>query len=146
MSTDPFDLDSADELRRSVGVLVRAVRDRTAHESDGQIETLGFLMRDGAQSIAALARLRRIRHQSASAVVAELERAGLVARAPDPDDARGVLITLTTAGSDVVTESRRLRAGVVLEAARESLSIDERALLARVPALLDALSEAMADR
>lgn len=144
MSSDPFDLDSADELRRSVGVLVRAVRDRTAEESDGQIETLGFLMRDGAQSIASLARRRRIRHQSASAVVADLEKAGLVGRERDPADARGVLITLTSAGSEMVTESRRIRAEVVLEAARSSLSADDRALLARVPALLDALSEAMA--
>lgn len=146
MSSDPFDLDSADELRRSVGVLVRAVRDRTAEETDGQIETLGFLMRDGSQSIASLARRRRIRHQSASTVVAELERAGLVARAPDPDDARGVLIRLTSAGSAVVTESRRHRAGVVLDAARASLSPEDRALLTRVPALLDALSEAMTGR
>jgi DNA-binding MarR family transcriptional regulator len=31
-----------------------------------------------------------------------LERAGLIARAPDPDDRRGVLITLTDAGHDLI--------------------------------------------
>ena len=31
-----------------------------------------------------------------------LERAGLIARAPDPDDRRGVLITLTRAGHDLI--------------------------------------------
>jgi DNA-binding MarR family transcriptional regulator len=31
-----------------------------------------------------------------------LEEAGLVARAPDPDDRRGTLITLTAAGSSII--------------------------------------------
>lgn len=146
MSNDaptPFDLDAADALRRSVGMVVRAVRDRTGESSDGEIETLGYLMRDGSQSIAALARRRRIRHQSMSAVVAGLVTAGLVERAPDPSDARGVLISLTDAGSEVVSASRRVRAELVLDAARGAMSVDELALLARVPALLDALTEAL---
>jgi DNA-binding MarR family transcriptional regulator len=34
-----------------------------------------------------------------------LERAGLIARTPDPDDRRGTLITLTAAGSRLVDET-----------------------------------------
>jgi DNA-binding MarR family transcriptional regulator len=49
-----------------------------------------------------------------------LERAGLIARQPDPDDRRGIIITLTAAGSsliDTVTEAHmenehRLLAGL----------------------------------
>ncbi|ROQ40125.1 DNA-binding MarR family transcriptional regulator [Frondihabitans sp. PhB188] len=140
----PFTLEDADNLRRSVGTIVRAVRDRTTDESDGQIETLGFLMRDGAQSIAHLARRRAVRHQSMSSIVADLENRGLVARDPDPADARGVLISLTGAGTAVVTESRETRSVVLRDAAMRALVGEDLALLARLPALLDALSAELA--
>ena len=34
-----------------------------------------------------------------------LERAGLIRRTPDPDDRRGVLVCLTTSGSDVARQA-----------------------------------------
>jgi DNA-binding MarR family transcriptional regulator len=142
-STDEFDLEAADRLRRSVGDIVRAVRAVTDARPDNQLETLGYLMRGGPHSIAALARLRRIRHQSMSAIVAELVSQGLVERSPDPGDARGVLIALTGAGSRVVTESRETRATLLLGVAELELDDAERALLARVPPLLDRLSAAL---
>ncbi|BDZ48453.1 hypothetical protein GCM10025867_06940 [Frondihabitans sucicola] len=138
-----FELDTADRLRRSVGDLVRAVRDVTDAAPDNQIETLGYLMRGGPQSIAALARQRRIRHQSMSATVAELASRGLVERSADPSDARGVLIALTEAGSRVVTESREMRATLLLGVAEIALDEADLALLARVPTLLDRLTAAL---
>lgn len=143
-AADPFTLDDADSLRRAVGMVVRAVRDATEatgpDESEGQIETLGFLMRDGDHSIAALARRRRVRHQSMSAIVVDLEARGFVERRADPQDARGVLITLTAQGRGVVQRSRETRSVVVRDAAVASLSPADLELLARVPALLDALT------
>ncbi|MDN3480028.1 helix-turn-helix domain-containing protein, partial [Curtobacterium sp. APC 4022] len=83
MALRDFTLDDADALRRAIGDSTRAVR-RTETTPEGQVETLGFLARDGAQSIAALARLRRVRHQSMRVTVADLEAQGLVERSPDP--------------------------------------------------------------
>jgi DNA-binding MarR family transcriptional regulator len=142
-STGDFDVEAADRLRRAVGDIVRAVRAVTDAAPDNQIETLGYLMRDGSQSIAALARKRRIRHQSMSATVADLVTQGLVARSPDPSDARGVLITLTEAGSRIVTDSRETRATLLLGVAELELDVAELALLARVPSLLDRLTAAL---
>lgn len=139
-----FDLESADRLRRAVGDIVRAVRAVTDTAREHEIETLGYLMRGGPQSIAALARLRRIRHQSMSATVADLVARGLVERSADPSDARGVLIALTSAGSRVVAESRETRAALLLDVAEAQLDEAERALLAQVAPLLDRLTAALA--
>jgi DNA-binding MarR family transcriptional regulator len=136
-------LDSANELRRAVGEIVRAVR-RTEDTPEGQIEALGFLARDGAQSIATLARRRGIRHQSMSATVVELEAHGLVARSADPDDARGILLRLTDAGAEMIRVSRLRRSTVILAAAQTVLTPDERAVLAGVPELFDRLTAALA--
>lgn len=142
MVSEEFTLEDANELRRAIGESVRAVR-RTETTPDGQIETLGFLVRDGAHSIAALARLRRVRHQTMSATVAELEARGLVVRRPDPEDARGVLVALTESGVAMIAESRQRRSSRVLEAAERALTAEERAVLARAAGVLDKLSAAL---
>lgn len=134
-----FSLDDADELRRAVGELVRAVR-LAEPTPENQIETLGYLARDGALSIAALARRRRIRHQSMSATVVELETQGLVGRSPDPDDARGVLVALTSAGSEMIAQSRLRRSTRILGAAADGLTPAERTVLAAAAPALDKLT------
>ena len=69
-----------------------------------------------------------------------LERAGLIARTPDPDDRRGTLITLTAAGRELVdaaseahlaNEHRLL--GPLSEGERERLAALLRKLLAGLP-------------
>jgi len=146
MSTDAgqqgFTLDDANELRRAIGDSVRAIR-RAETTPEGQIEVLGFLARDGAYSIAALARLRRVRHQTMRVTVADLEAQGLVARTPDPADARGVLISLTDAGRKVIAQSRTQRSARVLAAAEKALTPAERAVLARAASALDKLTAAL---
>jgi DNA-binding MarR family transcriptional regulator len=148
MATDDrhreFTLDDADALRRAIGESVRAIR-RTENTPEGQIEALGFLTRDGAHSIAALARLRRVRHQSMSATVADLEAQGLVERSPDPADARGVLVSVTEAGAAMIAESRVRRSTRILVAADAVLTAEERATLARAAAALDKLTAALHD-
>ena len=69
-----------------------------------------------------------------------LERAGLIERAPDPDDRRGVIVTLTDAGHELidrVTEAhlaneRRILAGLS-EAERERLAALLRKLALTLP-------------
>jgi len=137
-----FTLDDADALRRAIGDSVRAIR-RSETTPEGQIEALGFLARDGAHSIAALARRRRVRHQTMRVTVADLEAQGLVERAPDPSDARGVLVSLTDAGRAVIAESRTRRSARVLAAAEAVLTLEDRAVLARTAGVLERLSAAL---
>ena len=138
-----FTLESADRLRRAVGDMVRTIQQRE-DLPDGLIQTLGFLLREGPQSIAQLARLRRIRHQSMSAAVAELEGKGLVVRSPDPADGRSLIIVLTDAGAALVQQSRDDRSSAILRAAESALTPDELATLARTADLFDKVRVAMA--
>lgn len=140
-----LDLDSANELRRAVGEIVRVIR-RTEDTPEGQIETLGFLVRDGAQSIASLARRRRVRHQSMSGTVAELEVQGLVTRSADPNDARSILVALTSDGVEMIRASRLRRSTLILDAARGVLSPAERELLTEVAAVFDRLTAELNER
>jgi DNA-binding MarR family transcriptional regulator len=74
-----------------------------------------------------------------SSTVADLEAQRLVARTPDPADRRGVLIELTETGADMIRESRRSRSALILEAAEQVLTADERAILAQTAELLEKL-------
>lgn len=142
-ATDPeFTLEHANDLRRVIGETVRAVR-RSEAAPEGQIEVLGFLARDGAQSMAALARLRRVRHQTMRVTVTDLEGKGLVRREPDPDDGRGFLVTLTDEGEAMIAEFRERRARVVRDAAERALTPEERADLVRATIALDKLARAL---
>lgn len=92
----------------------------------------------GTQSLrlSDLAERLRVVARSATDVVDDLERKGLVARAPHPTDRRSTVIELTSAGSRVLAE---------LETARQSdaaryfapLTAKERAELARLLGRLD---------
>ncbi|WP_181408260.1 MarR family winged helix-turn-helix transcriptional regulator [Schumannella sp. 10F1B-5-1] len=137
-----FTLDDANAFRAAIGDSVRAIR-RTETTPAGQIEVLGYLARDGAQSIATLARLRRVRHQTMSATVADLERAGLVSRAPDPADARGVLITATDAGLATIVELRLRRSTELHDAAHAVLTQEERAALVTATTALHKLTASL---
>jgi DNA-binding MarR family transcriptional regulator len=142
MALRDFTLDDANALRGAIGDIVRAVR-RTETTPEGQVETLGFLARDGAQSIATLARARRVRHQTMRVTVADLEARGLVERSPDPTDARGVLVALTDAGRRTVEELRLRRSARVLDAAARALTPAERATLAHAADALVKLTAAL---
>lgn len=70
--------------------------------------TLGAVAH-GPLSVAAIARRRGMKRQSAAEAVAQLEAAGLVARSPDPADARAPLVSLTDRGREVLDAIRPRR-------------------------------------
>jgi DNA-binding MarR family transcriptional regulator len=72
--------------------------------------------------------------------VAELEAAGFVARRPDPDDRRQMLIELTEHGAAELLEDRRRREGWLAHAIATELSPEEQAILARAVPLIDRLT------
>jgi DNA-binding MarR family transcriptional regulator len=134
-----MDEDFGEQLRSAVSLFVHAAREATDVVTPSQIETMGLLARDGALSIAELARRRGVRHQSQSATTVELRETGLVDRIPDPDDRRGWRIALTPAGNRAITASRQRRARWIAEASA-GLGPEDLAVLARVPGILVALA------
>jgi DNA-binding MarR family transcriptional regulator len=101
---------------------------------------LATLRDGGPKRITELAASEAIAQPSVTTLVGRLERDGLVHRAPDPADARAVLVHITAAGRDRLAGMRARRAGV-LEQRLRALSADERARLEYALPALDKLIE-----
>lgn len=134
------DLEAAEELRAAIGDFVRRVR---AHDRipPGQAAVLGHLDRRGTTlSIAELARLEQIKHQSMTRTVGLLVEQGFVTLAPHEHDRRQIVVEATDAGRAALDAERARRATLIDQALRDSLTTEELAVLARVPAILRRVS------
>jgi DNA-binding MarR family transcriptional regulator len=132
---DPAITDAAEALRGAVGEFVRAARN---HEelSGSQLAALGLLDREGPATIAAVAASTRVRHQSATKLVAQLESAGAVEVGPHPVDKRAVEVRITDRGRAVVEAERGRRTAWIAAAMESRLSEEERRYLERAAELL----------
>ena len=103
--------DLEDELRIAVMRLSRRMRlERVDGDvTDGQLSVLFVIAKHGAQTLGSLSEYDRVSPPSMNRTVNMLVEAGLVARDSSPDDGRKVLISLTGAGQNIVTETRRRR-------------------------------------
>jgi DNA-binding MarR family transcriptional regulator len=129
----------ASDLRVVLGQLVRRLRaEHRFPLSHGAV--LGRLDRDGPQSTSDLALAERIRPQSMAQTLGDLEADGLIARRPDPDDGRRVLIELSDSGRHALEQDRRHREGWLARSIDEELSDEEQEVLARAVELLQRLS------
>src|SRR5258708_29203177 len=73
----------------------------------------------------------RLTQPSLSRAVARLERHGWLRRAAAPGDGRGVMVTLTAAGRDVLARGSAVHTQTISELLLDRLSPDEQDLLAR---------------
>jgi DNA-binding MarR family transcriptional regulator len=128
---------SDDNLAEAFWAVARRLRHRTrvALEpwdlSPSLARALSVLARHGDLRLSALAEKLRIVPRSATEVVDDLQRLGLVERRPDPADRRAVLVALTAAGERT---SRAIQEARQAEGARFFAALDEadRVDLARV--------------
>jgi DNA-binding MarR family transcriptional regulator len=128
----------ADELQFVVGALVRQMRSVSpAHDiSLSQVSVLKRLDREGPHTVADLARLDKITHQSVTVSVDALADRGLVRRVPDAADRRRKLVTITDDGLRLLTERREAGAENLAVAIASDLTGTERAHLARAIPLM----------
>ena len=89
--------DLANELRIVLGQLVRRLRADNVLPTS-HLAVLSRLDRTGAQTTSGLAAAEHMRPQSMAHTIGELEKEDLVARRPDPDDGRQILVDLTKRG------------------------------------------------
>ena len=115
----------ASELRLILGRLIRRLRSE-GRIPIAQLAVLGRLDRGGPATVSALATAERVRPQSMSQTVSELEADGFVTRRPDPTDRRQLLVELTDAGTATLADERRHREGWLARAIAEDLSPAER--------------------
>jgi DNA-binding MarR family transcriptional regulator len=130
----------ASELRVVLGGLIRRLRAERRF-SLSQASVLGRLDREGTMSIGDMAVAERVRPQSMTQTIADLEADGLIERRPDPSDGRRILVELTAQGRQTLEQDRREREGWLARAIAEDLSAQEQQLLMRSLALLRRLSE-----
>ena len=134
---------SAATIRRATTRLQRRLRAEGAPGglSTGKLSVLGHLFRAPPMTPGELAAADSLQPQSMTRVLADLERDGLVTRAPDPDDARRVHIAITDAGEAVLTEDARQRDAWLRRAMTLELSPVERSVLVLAADLMDRLAD-----
>ncbi|WP_037575190.1 MarR family winged helix-turn-helix transcriptional regulator [Phaeacidiphilus oryzae] len=135
----------AEELRQTIGELVRAVRAADTM-SPGEAAILGHLDRGGPHTTADLAQLRGVTHQAAAKSVKELLGDGLVRAEPHPTDGRKLLLHITETGRARLTRERAQRADWLNTAIRTALDPAEQQQLRRCVPLLARLTSAITGR
>ena len=140
MAAEPDVAHIAADLRLVVGQLVRRIRSEPAALPLGQINTLGWLARDGAATVSELAARAHVRPQSMARTVADLTTAGLVGGRAHPRDGRKTLIELTSEGRTVLEGERERRAGWLAEGIARELTPAEQRTLGEATALLARLA------
>ena len=133
------------QLSVVVGRFVRRLRQ--GHEAGeltlSELSVLSRLDRYGPLPAGVLAEQERITPQAMSVIVGILEERGMVARAPDPGDARRFRLSATAAGRELLAGRRSVKARRVALALEATLTPAERRRLAAALPLLDRVTDGL---
>jgi DNA-binding MarR family transcriptional regulator len=146
MSRPPADaLHAAIRLRATVSGLTRRLRTQAAADSPGsaKFSVLGLLYRLGPLTPTQLALHERVKVQTLTRLLAELERDGYTARRPHDSDARQTVLSLTVEGARLLTAEVHRREASLASALDAQLSATERAQLLSACDLIDRLADAL---
>jgi DNA-binding MarR family transcriptional regulator len=104
---------------------------------------LARLDRTRPSTSSALARLEQISPQSMGATLGSLEAHGYVARHPDPEDGRRVLLSVTEAGRQVLRDHRNAKTKRLAKVLAASFTGAELEQLAAATPLIERLAESL---
>ena len=110
-----------------------------------RLSALSVIVFGGPLTLGALATAEQVRAPTMTRIVGALERAGLVAREPDPADARAVLVRATPEGRRLL-EAGRDRRTAVLARAIEALDEADLLTLERAASLMEGIARREAPR
>jgi DNA-binding MarR family transcriptional regulator len=99
------------------------------------------LEKDGATTVSSLARAEGMRPQSMSAIVTPLQESGLIRGAPDPNDGRQTLMSLTPKCLKWLQDGRAARQDWIATTISQKLSAQEQEKLQAALELLTRLVE-----
>jgi len=136
------DIEVAAALRIAVGMLVRKLRQTQSQDELTLAETsaLSRLDRGGPATSSDLAKQDRISPQSMGATLASLEQRGLIERQRDPADGRRVVLSVSAAGRQVLSDRRGARTEQIARALASGFTDDERGQLLAATPLLERLA------
>jgi DNA-binding MarR family transcriptional regulator len=138
------DAGLASALRISVMRLSRRLRNEREANDDltaNQLAVLGTLSRSGPLTIGDLATAEKVQPPSMTRTVGCLAERGLIDRDHHPTDRRVVVVSLNSAGQNVITESRRRKEAWLNHRLKE-LTPSERRVLREAAPILERLSHA----
>jgi DNA-binding MarR family transcriptional regulator len=140
---DPGEL--AATLRLSIGLLLRRLRQIPTGDELTLSESaaLARLDRGGPATAAQLARAEQISPQSMGATLGTLEARELVERAPDPEDGRRMILTVTEAGLALLRDRRNRRTAQLQQALAAEFTAAELEQLAAAAPLLERLANSI---
>jgi len=134
---------AARDLRVMFSRLRRRLREAATDDdlTPSQTAVLIRLIKDGPASTSQLAGAERVRPQSMAATLTGLDRHGLIARKPDPEDGRRQLITLTARGQKHAEHDRKVRDEWLVRAMQDRYTEPERRIINEALTLLERLSD-----
>src|SRR5215218_2680583 len=107
MRSTSFDSELATRLRLAIARSARRLRQESGTGlSPTLTAALATVEHHGPLTPSELAGRERVQRPTATKLIAKLETAGLVLRTGDPADRRSSLITISSAGRDLLKESR----------------------------------------
>jgi len=145
MPQDPGVDDVAAALQMSIGLCIRQLRQRQAQGdlSLPEASVLKRLDRSGPSSVTELAKAEQISVQSMGTTLGALEARGLVQRQPHPTDGRRSVLSITKAGTRVLSDKHNGRAEQLAKALSAGFSPAElRQLMVAAP-LIERLAQSL---
>jgi DNA-binding MarR family transcriptional regulator len=139
--------ESAGAAARDLRVLFSRLRRQLKEVATGsdltpsQTAVLTRIWKEGASSASALAAAERMRPQSMATILTGLDQHGLIRRAPDPDDGRRQVISLTAAGRRRAETDRQVREEWLACAIQQRYSERERHVILDALSLLQRLTD-----
>jgi DNA-binding MarR family transcriptional regulator len=137
--------DSAARLRMAIVRTARRLRQEAAGAGGAELSptavaALASVERHGPLTPSELAEIERVKRPTATRVLRVLSEAGLVDRAPDPDDGRSALVSVNASGRERL---RRLRGrkNAYLARRMRDLPASDLETLERAAAILEGILE-----
>ena len=135
--------DAANQLHRSALRLFRALR--AVRQEEGltlsKAGVLGYLYREGVTTSTELAGYLRVKPQSLTRLLADLEQRKLILSRSNGEDRRENLLEITEAGAQLLVEDIRGQRVKLAEAIEEELTPAEKELLRIAAGLMDRIAE-----
>ena len=136
---------TAVRLRVSLFALMRQLRQSVPPDGLGsaRLSVLGALYRRGPMTPTELAAHERVKLQTLTRLLAELEAEAWVVREPDPDDGRRSVLSLTRLGIRQLTADVQRREASLAVAIETALTPTQQAQLLKACEALDAVTAAL---
>jgi DNA-binding MarR family transcriptional regulator len=131
----------APRLRLAITRMARRLRQEAGTDlGPSQAAALATIERHGPLAPSELAERERIKRPTAARILGHLEKAGLVARVPDPADGRGSIVSITADGRVLLRALRERKTAFLAQRLRE-LPAEDRRALERAAELLEGMLE-----